>query len=55
MNNSGQEGSTIYTDEYNIYNGLTMLGYTHDTVNHSAGTHLGEEPFFFLRKSLEHQ
>lgn len=32
-----QEGSTIYTDEYNIYNGLTMLGYTHDTVNHSAG------------------
>lgn len=30
-------GSTIFTDEYNIYNGLTGLGYQHDTVNHSTG------------------
>ena len=27
--------STVFTDEYNIYNTLTKEGYTHDSVNHS--------------------
>lgn len=30
-------GATVYTDQYNIYNFLRRLGYTHETVNHSAG------------------
>ena len=31
------QGATIYTDEYNIYNFLRRLGYQHHTVNHSQG------------------
>ena len=30
-------GTTVYTDEYNIYGRLTDWGYTHLTVNHSEG------------------
>src|SRR5690606_33772630 len=29
-----ERGSTIYTDELNLYAPLTALGYTHDTVQH---------------------
>lgn len=32
-----QAGSRISTDDYNIYNGLTVLGYQHETVNHGRG------------------
>jgi transposase-like protein len=31
------QGATIYTDEYNIYNFLRRVGYQHQTVNHSKG------------------
>jgi len=31
------QGATVYTDEYNIYNFLRRLGYQHHTVNHSKG------------------
>lgn len=31
------QGATLYTDEYNIYNFLRRLGYQHHTVNHSQG------------------
>ena len=27
--------STVFTDEYNVYNTLTKEGYQHDRVNHS--------------------
>ena len=30
-------GSTVYTDEYDIYARLTQWGYTHHTVCHAAG------------------
>lgn len=30
-------GTTVYTDEYNIYSRLTDWGYEHLTVNHSEG------------------
>lgn len=30
-------GTTVYTDEYNIYARLTEWGYSHLTVNHSQG------------------
>ena len=30
-------GTTVYTDEYNIYSRLTDWGYAHLTVNHSEG------------------
>lgn len=32
-----QRGTTIYTDEYNIYAQLGQWGYQHKTVNHSQG------------------
>jgi transposase len=35
-------GSTVYTDEYNIYNWLSGT-YTHKTVNHSAGEYARDE------------
>jgi transposase-like protein len=31
------QGATLYTDEYNIYNFLKRVGYQHHTVNHSKG------------------
>ena len=31
------QGATLYTDEYNIYNFLKRVGYQHHTVNHSQG------------------
>tara|TARA_R110000868_G_scaffold304437_15_gene565210 strand:- start:7916 stop:8821 length:906 start_codon:yes stop_codon:yes gene_type:complete len=30
------KGSTIYTDEYHLYNTVSSLGYIHDTVNHGS-------------------
>ena len=38
-----QEGSLIYTDEYNIYHRLTEWGYSHKTVNHSLGEYARDE------------
>ena len=32
-----RRGSTIHTDEYKGYRGLTGRGYKHETVNHSEG------------------
>lgn len=37
------QGATIYTDEYNIYNFLRRLGYQHQTVNHSAGEYARDQ------------
>lgn len=36
-------GSTVHTDEYNIYGQLTAWGYQHNTVNHSAGEYARDE------------
>lgn len=36
-------GSTIYTDEYGIYNRLSEWGYTHHTVCHAAGEFARDE------------
>ncbi len=30
-----EQGATVYTDEYSIYNFLKRVGYQHETVNHS--------------------
>ncbi len=38
-----QPGSQLYTDEYDIYNHLSEVGYTHKTVNHSAGEYARDE------------
>jgi transposase-like protein len=38
-----QVGSRVYTDEYDIYNHLGESGYTHKTVNHSAGEYARDE------------
>jgi transposase-like protein len=38
-----QAGSRVYTDEYDIYNYLNQAGYTHKTVNHSAGEYARDE------------
>jgi len=38
-----QVGSRVYTDEYDIYNHLGEAGYTHKTVNHSAGEYARDE------------
>ncbi len=38
-----QVGSRVYTDEYDIYNHLGEAGYTHKTVNHSAGKYARDE------------
>lgn len=37
-----KEGSTVYTDEYSIYNWLSS-NYTHKTVNHGAGEYARDE------------
>src|SRR5947199_9124904 len=36
-------GSTVYTDEYGIYNRLSKWGYTHRTVCHAAGEFARDE------------
>jgi transposase-like protein len=36
-------GTLIFTDEYNIYNRLEQWGFTHKTVNHSAGEYARDE------------
>ncbi len=36
-------GSTIYTDEYSIYNRLPDWGYVHKTVCHSKKEYTGDE------------
>ncbi len=36
-------GSTVYTDEYAIYNALESWGYAHHTVNHSRGEFARDE------------
>jgi transposase-like protein len=38
-----QDGSQIYTDEYQIYSKLPNWGYTHKTVNHSMGEYARDE------------
>ena len=37
------KGSTVYTDEYNIYGRLRRWGYHHKTVNHSRGEYARDE------------
>jgi transposase-like protein len=37
-----KSGSTVYTDEYNIYNWLSST-YIHHTVNHSAGEYARDD------------
>ncbi len=32
-----KKGSTVYTDEYSVYDFLESSGYSHESVNHSAG------------------
>jgi transposase-like protein len=36
-------GTTVFTDEYNIYNRLSEWGYEHKTVNHSQGEYARDE------------
>lgn len=36
-------GSTVYTDEYNIYGRLTRWGYNHRTVNHGRGEYARDD------------
>ena len=36
-------GSTVFTDEYDIYNHLSKWGYQHKTVNHSRGEFARDE------------
>jgi len=38
-----QPGSLVYTDEYDIYTRLEEWGYSHKTVNHSAGEYARDE------------
>jgi len=38
-----QRGSTIFTDEYNIYARLPQWGYPHLTVNHSQGQYARDD------------
>jgi transposase len=38
-----QAGSRLYANEYDIYNHLDQSGYTHKTVNHSAGEYARDE------------
>ena len=32
-----KKGSTVYTDEYSVYDFLESSGYSHESVNHSIG------------------
>jgi transposase-like protein len=40
---SVQPGTTMYTDEYDIYHRLPQWGYPHETVNHSAGEYARDD------------
>lgn len=37
------QGSTLYSDEYTIYDRLTQWGYDHQTVNHSQAEYARDE------------
>ena len=37
------QGTQIYTDEYAIYSRLPVWGFSHNTVNHSAGEYARDE------------
>ena len=37
------KGSTVFTDEYNIYSRLSECGYEHKTVNHGSGEYARDE------------
>jgi transposase-like protein len=37
------KGSTVFTDEYNIYSNLQSLGFSHKTVCHSKGEFARDE------------
>ena len=37
------EGSTVYTDEYDIYGRLAEWGYGHETVCHAKGEHARDD------------
>ena len=36
-------GSTVYTDEYQIYDRLSAWGYEHQSVNHRAGEYARDD------------
>ena len=36
-------GTTVYTDEYDIYHRLNKWGYIHHTVNHGSGEYARDE------------
>lgn len=36
IENNIEKGSTIYTDEYHVYDTVSTLGYIHDTVKHKS-------------------
>ena len=38
-----EQGTLMFTDEYNIYNRLPEWGYDHKTVNHSIGEYARDE------------
>lgn len=38
-----EEGSLVYTDEYNIYNRLWEWGYGHLSVNHGSGEYARDD------------
>ena len=40
INENVEPGSTVHTDELRSYLSLTAAGYTHETVNHSAGEYV---------------
>jgi transposase-like protein len=38
-----EPGSTVYTDEYDVYDRLTILGYEHKSVCHANGEYARDE------------
>lgn len=44
-------GSTVYTDEYQIYHRLSAWGDEHQSVNHSAGEYARDDDGDGLRRS----
>lgn len=43
ITNNIAKGSTIYTDEYHLYDTVGFLGYIHDTVNHGTDEFVRDE------------